>query len=110
MAHAKQARRIAQQWASILGAASGLVAGEEFVHETEAAIADSIALDESEDGDSDRDLESEVQSTLRSVIGTDWDSSGVAAQFDRCPKGHESEYWAAYNAAADRVATAALTA
>lgn len=110
MARARQARRIARNHATQLGAASGAIAGSEFVHETEREIAESIACDETLDGDSDRSYDDERTAALQRAIGTDWDSSGVAAQFDRCPLGFESAYWAACNAAADRVVREALTA
>lgn len=86
MAHAKQARRIARQWAKILGTAAGIEAVDDF------AQGD---IGEGRDAD-------ELTATITGRYAS-WDGPAIqagAAQIDRCPTGYEHAYYEAYQAGA----------
>ena len=86
MAHAKQARRLAAQWATILGTAAGIDAVDDF------------AQGDSGEG---READELLETIADDQLG--WDESAIqagAAELDHCPKGYEHAYYEAYQASA----------
>ena len=92
MAHAKQARRAARQWATILGAAAGIEEVDDFASVCEWRDEGRFAPPNAD----------ELLATIApGQLG--WDEGAIsagAAELDRCPKGCEQAYYRAYQAGA----------
>ena len=94
MARAKQSRRIARTWATVLGEAAGI-----------DAVDDSLLYCQQENADQGNEAELTRHDLLATIAGhcVSWCEPAInagAAQIDHCPKGYEDHYYRAYQVGA----------
>jgi len=92
MSHARQTRRIARVHAARLGAAAAILAVEDF-----AQTGGFVEIDGYEVPGAEASSDDLLATIAPGQLG--WDEAAInagAAEIDRCPKGFEEAYYAAY--------------